>query len=116
MGDRAIKRGLSRFEDQDRRRIESAAVKIAADHDLRFLVWTLHEAAGMARDPFTGNALTTAHNAGKMSIIADLVNLINQTEPQFYGRLLQEMNSEQRTRRDYLAERADSGRADDDYD
>lgn len=116
MGDRALRKGLARFESEDRRRIESAAIKLAGDPDLRFFLWTLHEAAGMARDPFTGNALTTAHNAGKMAIIRDVINLINETEPNFYGRLLQEMNSEQRSRRDYLAERTNAGGPDDDYD
>lgn len=106
MGERAVRKGEAKFAAQDRERLSAAAAKIASDKDLQFLVWSLHEAAGMARDPFTGNALTTAHNAGKMAMIQTLVDLINQTEPQFYGRLLQEMNSEQRNRRDYLADRA----------
>lgn len=45
---------------------------------------------GMGPNVFSSNALTTAHEAGKFSVLQQLVAYLTQVQPDFYPNLLKE--------------------------
>jgi hypothetical protein len=80
------------FEKEDRAAYIGAIQEIRGSQNLRALIRYLYEACGMANDPFTGDALTTAHKSGKMSVGVEFFGLINILDPSFLPTLMQELN------------------------
>lgn len=103
-----------KFEAQDRRRLAAAAEQIAANADLRFFVRALLsltnciDNSGMGGNPFTSNALTTAHETGKMAAMQHLVALLADANPSIYPELIKEHLNEQRDRAAALAAAIDT--------
>jgi len=106
---RAEQNLLRSFEKSDRVRLDSAARKIEADSDLRFFLATALSASGalensgMGVNPFSVNALTTAHECGKVAAMQQLISLLSETVPTFYADLLKENLNERHTRAAALA-------------
>jgi hypothetical protein len=98
MSERAYDRLSRKHEREDRARLTAAFEVIERDTNLRFLLWQILSACGMASDPFTTDPLTTAHNCGKMSIGQDLLALTYDFAPNLYPALISEMTDEQRNR------------------
>ena len=96
-------RAMLSFQREDRAAYEAAVREIRASSDLRALMRYLYEACGMANDPFTGDALTTAHNSGKMAVGVDFFGLINLLDPSFLPTLMQELNDVRNRRTTQLA-------------
>jgi len=87
-----------KYENLDRAAYERAMVEVRGSPDLRRLLTFLYRVTGMALNPFTTNALTTAHNTGKMAAGIEFFGLLNEIDPQFLPGLLQEMNNDQLAR------------------
>ena len=92
------------YEQKDREAYGRALAELRSSPDLRCLMRFLYGVCGMALNPFTTNALTTAHNTGKMAAGQSFFGLLNEIDPQFLPGLLQEMNDEQRNRTAALLE------------
>ena len=85
-------KAIRSFEREDRAAYIGAVREIRESENLRALMRYLYEACGMANDPFTGDALTTAHKSGKMAVGVDFFGLINLLDPSFLPTLMQELN------------------------
>lgn len=88
-----------KYENLDMQAYRRAVAEMKGSPHLRRLMIFLYENCGMAVNPFTTNALTTAHNSGKMAAGQVFFGLLNEIDPQFLPGLMQEMNDE-RTARD----------------
>ena len=79
-------------EDQ----LEASLHRIFSDPNLRAFVLDLARRCGYGTTPFTPNALQSAFAAGRLSIINELVQLFNETDPAFWPGLLEEENRDRR--------------------
>ena len=101
---RAEENLLRKYEAADRRRLAAASEQIAADSDLRFFIITALEScggienSGMGTNPHATNALTTAHETGKMAAMQYLISLISTHVPTFYPDLIKEALNERTER------------------
>lgn len=74
----------------------------------------LLENAGTGPNVFTANALTTAHESGKLAAVQYLVQMLTTADPNFYVTLLKEEINGRTRRSSRLANLPDSGRDDSD--
>jgi hypothetical protein len=110
MGERAYNRLARKYEVEDSQRLERACERIVDDSDLRFFIRHLLDISGMGQNPFTGNALTTAYNSGRMAIGQELVDLLSEVSPNLQPTLIKETNDEREERQRNLHDRlSDTG-------
>lgn len=111
MTERAADRLARKYEVEDIERLRRALERVEADADLRFMLWNLLDGCGMFQNPFTGNALTTSFNSGKMSVGQELMELCETFTPTLFPTLFKEMTNErterQRNIHDRLRDRGD---------
>lgn len=104
MSNRQLHNLAKKYEAEDLRRLDRAAQRIQEDPDLRFLISAALEGcgglenSGMAANPHTTNALTTAHETGKMAAMQYFIGLIANHAPSFYPDLLKEILHERTER------------------
>lgn len=95
-------RKMQDFEARDQELFREALKEIQLSPPLRALLRRLYADCGMALNPFTTNALTTAHNAGKMAVGQEFFGYLNEMDPSFLPGLMREMNDERNSRNNDL--------------
>jgi hypothetical protein len=87
-----------RYAREDDAAVDGAIDALMKHHQGRKFLWWLLEMTGVGRQPFSGNALTTAFNCGELNIGQQFFARMTSVSPDGYIQMSKEMADERNNR------------------